>query len=375
KVEQEAREQPEKDRVKHGELLREAESGDPEAVSRLNYWKNYHPSLAVAPVVPPDPLSLVYGRARAAAARNNPTALIPVIDLEDVVTLLLELAGRSTSALGEFVTEWDAELSEVDHQTIGMLSHQRIGEQYDWAMVRFVESVVEARLSQGSGRPFKKAVKRIIEELPKHLEFDPANTGYLDPIGRWAERHGPVTIATLNYDQTIETMCERIGVTCSDGYESWTNNLVLDWGECDLRLLKLHGSVNWTTRDREPSFLLGGTNKLTAAGPFLDLLAEMRHVLMQAARVVVIGYSFRDDHVNAVLKRLLAHHDREETPFRIDVVDPGLGDLDTDTMWRPSFWRSLIKPDQMERETMLERVGLHSMSAEDFLKESDLSIL
>jgi hypothetical protein len=44
--------------------------------------------------------------------------------------------------------------------------------------------------------------------------------------------------------------------------------------------------------------IFGGKNKLTAEGPFLDLLFWFRQTLQLSNELVVIGYSFRDDHVN-----------------------------------------------------------------------------
>ena len=40
--------------------------------------------------------------------------------------------------------------------------------------------------------------------------------------------------------------------------------------------------------------LFWGHNKLTADGPFLDLLRAFRHELSQASTLTVVGYSFRD---------------------------------------------------------------------------------
>ena len=50
---------------------------------------------------------------------------------------------------------------------------------------------------------------------------------------------------------------------------------------------------------------LYGRNKLTAEGPFLDLLIKFKKVLDEHWRLLVIGYSFRDAHVNQCIVRWL----------------------------------------------------------------------
>lgn len=57
---------------------------------------------------------------------------------------------------------------------------------------------------------------------------------------------------------------------------------------------------------REPALIFGGQNKLTASGPFLDLLMEFRDRLFEARELVVIGYSFSDQHINALIEEWVA---------------------------------------------------------------------
>ena len=44
--------------------------------------------------------------------------------------------------------------------------------------------------------------------------------------------------------------------------------------------------------------MFGQRNKLTAEGPFLDALRTFRQELGSATTLTIIGYSFRDDHIN-----------------------------------------------------------------------------
>jgi len=52
-----------------------------------------------------------------------------------------------------------------------------------------------------------------------------------------------------------------------------------------------------------PGVIFGAGNKLRPDGPYLDLYSEFRAALAEARQVVVIGYSFRDAHVNEALRR------------------------------------------------------------------------
>jgi len=49
--------------------------------------------------------------------------------------------------------------------------------------------------------------------------------------------------------------------------------------------------------------VFGAREKLQAQGPFLDLLAQFSAALQQSQHLVVVGYSFRDEHVNEYISR------------------------------------------------------------------------
>jgi hypothetical protein len=68
-----------------------------------------------------------------------------------------------------------------------------------------------------------------------------------------------------------------------------------------------------------PALIFGGRNKLTAEGPFLDLLRVFKQELSRCTVLTVIGYSFRDDHVNEYISQWL----NESGEHTIRVVDPG----------------------------------------------------
>ena len=57
--------------------------------------------------------------------------------------------------------------------------------------------------------------------------------------------------------------------------------------------------------DEAPAVIFGGRSKLRADGPYLDLLREFVSALTGTEDLVVVGYSFRDDHVNEVVRTWL----------------------------------------------------------------------
>jgi hypothetical protein len=69
---------------------------------------------------------------------------------------------------------------------------------------------------------------------------------------------------------------------------------------------------------RESAIVFGGRGKLRAEGPYLSLLAELEMVMTRVERLVIVGYSFRDDHVNEVIRRWTTERDSN----RIVVIDP-----------------------------------------------------
>jgi hypothetical protein len=178
-------------------------------------------------------------------------------------------------------------------------------------------------------------------------------------------RKSKITIATINYDNCIERKAEDMGVPCFTGLVHPTVGEVGGWNvdgtfpELDngIDLIKLHGSTTWLwytpqedilgfkTRiilelsddgmrqmvariksgsvsdeavSRQLAVIFGGHNKLTVEGPFLDLLTKFKAKLKKHRELVVIGYSFRDPHINySIIQWLEGDRNR-----RIHIVEP-----------------------------------------------------
>jgi hypothetical protein len=147
-------------------------------------------------------------------------------------------------------------------------------------------------------------------------------------------------IATLNYDVSVETVCSQFGVSVDTGLDRWRGGYGWEWEPAvDVRLLKLHGSVDYVLHEARPSgrrmrsehlaragnesgvnpaLVFGLGSKLRSDGPFLGMLVEFDRLLSQTEWLSIVGYSFRDDHINAALTRWM----NSDVARRLSVIDP-----------------------------------------------------
>lgn len=71
-------------------------------------------------------------------------------------------------------------------------------------------------------------------------------------------------------------------------------------------IYKLHGSSNWTRADSQPLLIMGGAKtQVIGQTPILNWYAQVFEESLVAgnARLMAIGYGFRDDHINAAIAR------------------------------------------------------------------------
>jgi hypothetical protein len=153
-----------------------------------------------------------------------------------------------------------------------------------------------------------------------------------------------LTVATLNYDNSIELLTNTKKVACSTGIENWSKSG--SFGEIDngVLLLKLHGSIDWELKDGlideerllphkviacvseeqikktgfRPAVIFGHKNKLTADGPFLEILQIFQKELDSADRLTIVGYSFGDVHINVYISNWLNQNQKHA----IRIIDP-----------------------------------------------------
>lgn len=145
----------------------------------------------------------------------------------------------------------------------------------------------------------------------------------------------PLWIFTTNYDRIVEQACERHEIAYSDGFEAGSGNPVADYSgvfDKDVRVVKLHGSVNWYQNDPDeklhrldrgyslptkdfalvrggqrlrPLMIIPTLEKQVMDRPYAQLLVRLTDVLRGLPLLVVAGNSLRDKHLlNYISDRL-----------------------------------------------------------------------
>lgn len=154
-------------------------------------------------------------------------------------------------------------------------------------------------------------------------------------------------VVTLNYDQLLERAGVRFGLPVSTGAEQWDGSTRWTFEEGMVPLLKMHGSMTWRAskslnhdtgnmvpatgfyevgglNDPAPNKLMtatvifGSGSKNSPFSAFPALTRKFQDWLDEAELLVVVGYSFRDQHVDAAVYRWASL----DPARRIVVIDP-----------------------------------------------------
>lgn len=192
-------------------------------------------------------------------------------------------------------------------------------------------------LREYAGKDFeniKKLISIIEKQLPNWVTlafYSMAN--YYENFEKFQkEITYPIRIFSLNYDLCLE---KNIKCKIETGFgqdQTWDGNRFSqseDDEETAIYLYKLHGSIDWERREdgtlinssqqNIKSDIIFGTNmKLQAIDPYLFYLYEFRRYALSSRLIVVIGYSFNDNHINDLIRQALNNdHSR-----KLIVVEP-----------------------------------------------------
>jgi len=293
---------------------------------------------------------------------NGRSGLKPNLpDIETVVSAVELLMEREGLEIVPFVQAWDGPVGSIAaHKTWRPAPKSYFPERaartdqtvtrfelnsYGKDLAGYVFEELERRETQGNGDTYRDLHLRLMRDLRTTLSIqDHSALDYLTPLVNHASS-GASVITTLNYDLTVETAADMKGVSVSRGVDSWPDTGQLHFERGALKLIKLHGSLDWTHQRKtrswvdheyrmdpdpflprspsdheEPAVIYGRRGKLRPQGPFLDLRAEFARCLNDTDCLAVVGYSFQDDHVNEVVRAWL----RRDQNRWIVVVDPNL---------------------------------------------------
>lgn len=164
----------------------------------------------------------------------------------------------------------------------------------------------------------KRPILDTLRDRHHRPQYDPS---YLAKLADFIPNRGRLDVFTLNFDLCVEDAFKAhdtdvaTGFRCTDG--KWSPRLF--HSGTGINLYKLHGSLNWCLGplqhdgyrpltevwppdwSREGEFLLGPGPKLQHDDPFVTLYSELHKALRRAKACVVIGYSFRDEHIKGPL--------------------------------------------------------------------------
>lgn len=285
------------------------------------------------------------------------------VNIEDLFTTIQSLSARHESEINPFVASWSPLLDEFSTQNVSQTDLRTflnsLYEPIDKALkAKGTKKVlspsdlsrIQPRLSKllkqvkSSGKEFSNTNTTLINTL-RDIVFLRHNKRlvYLEPLVQYSINNKS-TIASLNYDNTIELVAKKLSIPITTGIEQWSKIRKINKEAKKILLLKLHGSIDWclsagevtaerpipyfevreasseeiTERTYNPALIFGGRNKLTSEGPFLDILRKFKSELERVTRLIVVGYSFRDDHINKILTDWFNSNNRNS----MTIIDP-----------------------------------------------------
>lgn len=164
---------------------------------------------------------------------------------------------------------------------------------------------------------------KIFNELKKWVQpNDLSKAAYLKKIAEFqSELNFPLRIFSLNYDLLLEkTLSTDIERGFNDKKEWDYRRFVGSTDEHSIYLYKLHGSIDWE-RDEEtqivksldsipekPDLIFGTQYKLQYVDPYLFFMTQFRSYALEAKIIACFGYSFSDEHINAILSQSFKVH-------------------------------------------------------------------
>jgi SIR2-like domain len=292
---------------------------------------------------------VVYSLRQQAASQGD----VDGLDVETMFNAIETLASRRRLSIAPFIASWQPLVEEAERTAAA--AEKFVSPEQELA--RLLETAIQAKAEEvqarvGSSAAFRTLPARgavetfirellgasdaaqlvfaglaaaVLEALVRILRLErPEKVRYLTPLVDLFRAQERLTIATLNYDLTIETLGDLLETPVDNGMSDWPTKERLQFG-AGVSLLKLHGSIDWkltrhpvvasgfaklpyeSVRYQKglepdtPAVIFGAGNKLRAGGPYLALLRDFERSLDDSQALLVIGYSFRDDHVNAIL--------------------------------------------------------------------------
>ncbi len=231
------------------------------------------------------------------------------VNVEEVYDALKKFIGRDQDILAEFVQSWDdlnlAGSSEFDAKKFldnlargfSVKSNRSISGGASFHVDQNSLIGVTETLQRAFGGEFYRfrgaSLEPFLETLTSLLEAEDDRIGYIKGL---FDRHSSEIscLATLNYDRVVERSLEMLGSSYDLGLSQWNEKRFVRFHGKSLRLIKLHGSVDWHISNADEiitdtskvgiglprAMIFGGQDaKLVPYGPFLHLRHEFQRFL------------------------------------------------------------------------------------------------
>ena len=213
-----------------------------------------------------------------------------IFNIEILVNTLNELEKKEMHPLYPFIGSWHIKFNEVVGNNFSLIAEFR---------------------------------KKIIQKLKSWVSpMDLRKSEYLEKLGKLQkEINFSIRIFTLNYDLLIEKKLNdfKIERGFDEDTRKWNYKRFMEPPqEPDIYLYKLHGSIDWRRENNdvqwvdsipdEPDLIFGIQYKMQYFDPYLFMISELRYYCFKAKLIVCLGYSFSDEHINAILSQALSQN-------------------------------------------------------------------
>ena len=213
-------------------------------------------------------------------------------NIETLLNILYELEKKEMHPLYPFIGSWSVRFNEIIKDNFNLI-------------IDFKNKIIQQLKTwiQPDNLKLSEYYKKL-SEFQKQIQF-------------------PLKIFTLNYDLLIEKNLSEITIERGfDDNKKWNYKLFSERSEDpEIYLYKLHGSLDWI-RDKStqivecvdnipdiPDLIFGTQYKMQYIDPYLFLFSEFRYYALKAKLIICIGYSFSDEHINAILSQALKNNE------------------------------------------------------------------
>ncbi len=279
------------------------------------------------------------------------------LNIEEVYAAIRFLANRQSVDATAFVRQWANEIDALERPQIGGAEFNRpdkalkaLGEKVEYqiqnsrqnriglkrdfeAAGKGIDEYMTQKFGSFDKELFERTAKHVVEIVKRILFLEDKSenrVSYLFPLVTSPTLTKQSIIFTLNYDRSIEVACRHNNIPVHfDGIDMDSTSSIND----SVKLVKLHGSIDWFSPpidknkpwqfnskgilisnansevaipfNYEPAMVFGRGQKMVSPGVFLDLIRFFDKSLQEIQKLIVIGYSFGDDHINYHLDKWL----------------------------------------------------------------------